>query len=1279
MYKTEFKYIFITLTRPKIRVKLINLHTKSEQFSLVDSTIYDIFSSTLYDGIWYAEKSEPERFVISKNFKSLLGYQPNQRLLWNAIILPQDLNIFQKQISNFSIKESVETHKTIRFVTTNGTILWLESHFYSKPNTENGSQFIFIAFKDISKQKNREIDLIAQQKKNHQILNESGIGTWEYNLITKEVIFSKSCADIIGYTVDELRVMKDDIWNILTHPDDIKKPQRLLDEYINSKSTSFVSEVRLKHKNGQWVWIVDTGKILSYDPDGEPEWIGGVHYDITDRKNGELLLQHYRNMLERINVAAEIGIWELDLETNQLQCSDEIKKIVGVPLSYEATFENAIDFIKEGESRQKMINSVKNAMQNGEGYDIEIEAVTTSAKVLWTRSIGIPEFSNGKCTRFYGFFQNIHEKTIATKELILKEEFFRKTFFHAPVGMAIVDIEGNITQLNKNLSKFLGYTKKEILLNKFGQFSHPEDIDLGSGLIKDLLLNKSESFILDKRYIHKDGSILWGQISVSSVRTENRGKITHFVVQVQDITERKKNDLLLSNYQDLLERSNYVAKIGTWEIDIIDHTVSWSRSLSNILNTRDHIVPTFQESIDYFAVGSHRETMQAAVKEALEKGVNFDKQILVNTEHGTPKWVRMIGISEFENGVCQRLYGLIQDINDIKKSQLVIAHKEEQWRTTFNHTNAGIALLNFEGKANNVNKSMGDIFGYSMKEMQQIGIKNISVSEDLESNINLMNDLIDGKIDSFIEEKQFLHKKGHVFWANVSVSAVKNDYNQFTHMVAQVIDITESKTNQLLLKKYKDILERSNEVAKIGSWELEPDSQTLFWSDHLGWLFGNTEYRPKCLNDSIINYVLEENQERITFLLNDAIDYGTNFDFEIQLKTGMGLRWMRMIGISDFQDGSCKSLHGLIQDIEEFKSAQLEILLREEEFRQTFWHAPLGMALLDLNGNVVRVNPRMCETFGYTEKELIEMQKSVISYPEDLETTNNLMQQILSGERESFQQEKRYVHKNQNLIWAILSISAVRNDKGETTHFVSQVSDITDKKLLSESLKEHNNRLLNYAHIVSHNLRSHTGNLTMLLELSEINQKEGFDQELFEHIKAASNNMNETVNHLSEIVEINNFIKDTLVPHNLNKRVKKSLQNVQATLREINGEVSLKVNKDFMVYAVSSYMDSIILNILTNAIKYRSPFRLLKIKITSGKKDGFKFLSITDNGLGIDLEKHGTKIFGMYKTFHDTKNARGIGLFISKNQIEAMGGTIEVKSELNIGTTFTIYFKDEKN
>ncbi|MBO3098256.1 PAS domain S-box protein [Gelidibacter pelagius] len=1258
---------------------MININPQTAQFSLVDSTIYELFNSELYDGVWYCEKSHSRHIFISKRFNALLGYEPNRKLLWDAILHPDDIHKLQKHLSTICGQNEIGINEDLRLIHKSGDILWLQSHIYFKPQAEQDSQFIFIAFKNNSKKRVSELELIHQQERAHEILSDSSIGTWECDLITGESYSNESLATIIGYTADEMKNFNIDTWTTLTHPNDVLEANQLLEEHFRSKSSCFNNEYRIKHKKGHWVWVTSIGKVINYTKDHQPKRLEGILYEITDRKNNELQIQKYKELLEGVNKAAEIGVWEVDLETDKVYLSAEIKKMFGVPMSFEPTLEDIFDFFKEGESRQKVIDAVQNAIENGKNYDIELQSITADNKVIWTRSIGVSEFKDGICTRLFGFFQNIHEKTIASKKLALNEELFRKTFAHAPVGMAIIDLKGNISQVNKNLCECLGQTEKELLQNNFNKFSHPDDTNISNDLVGQLLKGKRESFKLDKRYIHKNGATIWTQLSVSSVKNELL-EITHFVVQVQDITERKKNELLLVNYKDLLERSNYVAKIGSWEINVGDHTVSWSKSMHNILNTREHFVPNFNESIDYFTSNpKQKELLKSALNKSLKEGINFDIETLAKTYGEKQKWVRIIGISEFVDGKCIRLYGLIQDINDIKEAQLGITVKEEQWRTTLSHAKAGMALINFNGKADNVNKSLCDIFGYSMQEMQEIGIKDISLSEDLESNIKLMNDLIHGQSDNFTDDLRFLNKNGSIIWANVSVSAVKNDYNEFTHMVAQVVDITESKTNQLLLKEYKESLERSNKVAKIGSWKMDPETKSLNWNENLGRLLGNTEFIPQNLSEFINYFALEKNHEQLLILVQEAVNNGSNFDIEIPFKTTKGLRWMRLLGISDFEDGTCKMLHGLVQDIDDFKQAQLEIVLREEEFRQTFWHAPIGMALLDLNGKIIKVNPVICETFGYTEQEMIAIDKHVISHPEDTELSNKLIAEVLSGERESFQQEKRYFHKNGKLIWAILSISAVKNDQGETTHLVLQVSNITDKKLLTESLKEHNNRLQNYAHIVSHNLRSHTGNLSMLLELTEINNNQTYDDELYEHIKSASNNMNETVQHLSEIVEINNLIKDTLVPQNLKKRVNKAIENVKSTLNQVNGEMTIKINEEFMVYAVPSYLDSIVLNLLTNAIKYRSHHRLLKIEIKAGQKDGHTFLSISDNGLGIDLEKNGSKIFGMYKTFHEHKNARGIGLFITKNQIEAMGGSIEVESQLDVGTTFTIYFKDEKN
>ena len=1257
---------------------MINQHLYSEHFTTSDIAIFELFNSALYDGMCYYDKSNVASIEVSDNLKNLLGYQIDQKLEWEDLLHPEDLKNFQTTLHTIIQNQETAITQKLRVLSQSGNTIWMKCQIYCKSTTENTNHFIFIGFKNIFEVKFVEKETLERQKRNDEILDGTAIGTWQYNVISEEVLWNEGLSTIIGYKPEEFKGSKCDFWRKLTYPEDSVKSKQLFYEHINTKSSCFRNEIRVRHKDGNWVWLAVIGKVTNYDLSKQPEWIGGIIYDITVRKNRELLALKYEDLLRRVNQAAEIGVWEVDLVTRKMPCSDEIKKMFGAPLDFIPSLNDAIGFIKKGKDRQMFIDSIENAIEKGHNYDIEIDAMPPDGKSFFVRAIGLSEFSDGKCSRFYGFLQNINQKAVAIKELAIKEELFRKIFLHAPYGMAITDLDGKISQLNKNMGDFFGYEEDELLQIRINQFSHQEDTDLTNDYIQQLLIDKRESFKLDKRYIHRDGSTIWAQISVSSIKNEE-GKITNFIVQLQDITERKHDELLLINYKDLLDRSNHIAKIGSWEIDVKNHNVSWSDSLKSVLNTRENYIPTFEDSISYFTSEEHKDTIEIAIKNALEFGQNFDEQILVNVGDGNLKWVRMVGISEFADNQCKRLYGLIQDIDYIKKVQIEVSNQEEQWRTTFDHANAGIALINFDGVVYKVNQSMCDIFGYTIDEMQQIRIKDISLPEDLDENIELMSNLINGTSSSFCMEREFINKENNIIWTNITVSAVKNDFNELTHMVAQIIDITASKTNELLLKKYKEILERSNDVAKIGSWELDPRSQELFWSENLSHLLGTSDANRSFIDESIVNYLLEEDREYMSSLLQDAVINGNNFDIEILLKTGTGPRWMRMIGISDYENGTCKLLHGLVQDIHEFKTAQLDVLFREEEFRQTFWHAPIGMALLDLNGNILRINPTMCDTFGFTEKEMLELDKKIISHPEDAINTGELVKKLLNEEFESFQQERRYYNKNKKLIWGILSMSAVKNDEGVISHFVMLVNDITEKKLLTENLTEHNDRLQNYAHIVSHNLRSHTGNLAMLLELSEIDDKQRIDQELFDHIKAASANMNETVGHLSEIVEIQNLIKNTLVPQNLRKRIKKALENVQATLSQINGKVSIKVNEEFMVYAIPSYLDSILLNMLTNAIKYRSPNHPLHLKVVAKNSNGRTSLSFTDNGLGIDLDRYGTKIFGMYKTFHDHKNAKGIGLFMTKNQLEAMGGGIEVISKPNVGSTFTIYFKDENS
>ncbi|MEC8831061.1 MAG: ATP-binding protein, partial [Bacteroidota bacterium] len=303
------------------------------------------------------------------------------------------------------------------------------------------------------------------------------------------------------------------------------------------------------------------------------------------------------------------------------------------------------------------------------------------------------------------------------------------------------------------------------------------------------------------------------------------------------------------------------------------------------------------------------------------------------------------------------------------------------------------------------------------------------------------------------------------------------------------------------------------------------------------------------------------------------------------------------------------------------------------------------------------------------------------THPEDLEIDLKLLRELIQGKRSTYQIEKRYFNKKGEIVFIILTVTAARDIYGDISHFISQIVDITtrikaEKKLkgLLELSTNQNNSLLNFAHIVSHNLRSHAANLTMISSfLTDETLGEAEREDSLSMLTRASSGLNETISHLNEVVQVKLETDKKLKSIQLSYIVQKVLMDIQALINQNNIEVQVAVPKEMEVKGVLAYLESIVLNLVSNAIKYRDTGKKTnKVSIKAHEQENHIVFEVMDNGLGIDLERHGKKMFGMYKTFHKHEDSRGIGLFITKNQIESMGGKIMVESEPQKGTTFQV-------
>jgi len=496
-------------------------------------------------------------------------------------------------------------------------------------------------------------------------------------------------------------------------------------------------------------------------------------------------------------------------------------------------------------------------------------------------------------------------------------------------------------------------------------------------------------------------------------------------------------------------------------------------------------------------------------------------------------------------------------------------------------------------------------------------------------------------------------------------------------------DIDKEKKAEIKNAQIKERLDLATEVANIGIWEYNVLHDQLEWNEQMFPLFGVKREEFKGDFESWKATVHPEDLDRclkeFDLALSGIQDFKTQF--RIIHPDGSVKHIKANAGLFKDSDGKIIKMVGTNWDITQLVNTQLKLDKSEESFKGSFKSSAVGMALVAKDGSWLDVNDSLCISLGYSRKELLKLNFQDITHPEDLNSDLEHLQTLLDGQGNSYHLEKRYLHKEGHIVYVVLTVTAVKDIEGNLSHFISQVMDISAKieaqkksEEFLELTKNQNNSLLNFAHIVSHNLRSHSSNLSMLSNYLVDEEGESERKEIEAMIMDASESLDETVMHLNEVVQITTEAKGQLKDVNLNAIVKNVEKNISALLQQKNVECDISIDQSIKVKGIHAYLDSILLNLFTNSIKYSSPNRIPRISIQANKVEKTIVLNFKDNGLGINLERHGEKLFGMYKTFHKHEDAKGIGLFITKNQIEAMNGKIEVESVVDEGTLFKITF-----
>ncbi|TYP70443.1 sensor histidine kinase [Aquimarina intermedia] len=352
-----------------------------------------------------------------------------------------------------------------------------------------------------------------------------------------------------------------------------------------------------------------------------------------------------------------------------------------------------------------------------------------------------------------------------------------------------------------------------------------------------------------------------------------------------------------------------------------------------------------------------------------------------------------------------------------------------------------------------------------------------------------------------------------------------------------------------------------------------------------------------------------------------------------------------------------------------------EILkLKNQQFQDLFNLSQDLIVIAHRDGYFKKVNPQWTEKFGYSEDEVLSTPFIDFIHPDDRSKTANMVQDQLNGVT-AMQFHNRYIAKNGDILHLEWNATAV-----DATGLIfaiarDQTESIDQKKALTTSitkLSAKNNQLQDFAYIASHNLRSPVANIFILTKFLIDSNLDKEQHKYANLIHDSTEALNNTLEDLLHVVQLNKTTDANAQRISLKEVCNTVLKQLHGTVLTNQAQIITDFEEIDTIEYPEGYLHSIFLNLISNAIKYRSPDRSPIIQIKSKKNETSVELSFEDNGIGIDLSKHHNKIFGFRKTFHNHPEARGFGLYITKSQVEALNGEISVQSELDKGTKFII-------
>lgn len=788
-------------------------------------------------------------------------------------------------------------------------------------------------------------------------------------------------------------------------------------------------------------------------------------------------------------------------------------------------------------------------------------------------------------------------------------------------------------------------------------------------------------------FVRLDGTRQWLRWAVKPWRKENN-EVGGILFYTEDITKSKEAEFLskkhLGIYQTLIQNMNEgvilinpvgdILEMNPAALSILEvaNNGSVKQNLSQLFA---HVIGADNKRVDFLDF--------IFVEGQVSRNVLNNKTLGVKTSSGSLKWLNLSSqlVKELDSVAVYGIFLMFHDITERQQIERKLYLEREKFEIAANAAGLGFWEWSLHNNQIKWDDRTAKIYGCAPNE--------VITTEDWTGKI-AQNDRA-----YFLKSLQMIKETGVDL--NIEIEIIHPQGRRFLRLFARLQNSTTG-AHSIYGVHYDFTLRKQAELALI-----ENESR-------LSNLLENTED---------VLYVYEANAKRFSFVsssvynltgikadewMNNTPDFGrliyhhdlelvfstmetskspqVELEFRIIKQNSTNPVWV--LNKSKVVELNNRTLvFGLLVNIQNKKEAEFRELQEKTKLEGIIRATRVGTWQWFIEDNRMDYNARWAEMLGYKLDELQpttpDTWRSLI-HPDDLPKAMELVKSCFTGEIEYYDFECRLKHKDGSWIWVQDKGQIVKRDlNGNPLLMLGTHLDITERKRQEQERLENlelltlqNQRLRSFAYIVSHNLRSHSSNITMLIDLikAELDPK----TDLLNLLEVSSNRLAETLEHLNSVLNVTNTQNRPKSIVNLASVIEEVLKVTYFELQMANAEIFTSLDENLHIKGYRDYVENMIHQFVENAIKFKSEFRNLKIEIKVSQQDQQVCLEFSDNGSGIDMEKQKNKIFGMYQVFHKKPNVRGLGLFLLKNQVEAMDGTIIVESEVEKGTTFKMYF-----